>query len=57
MLTKILFAALLAQAFAITPRRRSMKRVDVPKASKLKRYGAKELAATKKQKSVAPTDR
>ena len=29
MLTKILFAALLAQAFAITPRRRALKRVDV----------------------------
>ena len=39
--TKILFAALLAQSFAITPRRRAMKRVDVPKASKIK----KELAA------------
>ena len=48
--TILISALLLAQSFAITPRRRA--RVDVPKAPKLK----KELAATKKQKSVTPTD-
>ena len=47
--TKILFAALLAQSFAITPRRRAMKRVDVPKASKIK----KELAASTKKQAAA----
>ena len=46
----LISALLLAQSFAITPRRRA--RVDVPKASKLK----KELAATKKQNSVAATE-
>ena len=46
MLCKILFAALLAQTYAITPRRRALKRVDVPKASKLKKQPA---ASTKKQ--------
>jgi len=48
--TILISALLLAPSVAITPRRRA--RVDVPKASKLK----KELAATKKQKSVAPTE-
>ena len=46
--TILISALLLAQSFAITPRRRALKRVDVPKASKLK----KELASTKKQKRV-----
>ena len=44
MLTKILFAALLApSSLAITPRRRALRRVDVPKA-------------TKKQKNAAPIE-
>ena len=50
MKTILISALLLAQSFAITPRRHS--RVDVPKTSKLK----KELAATEKQESVAPTE-
>ena len=50
-MNKILISALLlAPCLAITPRR--LARVDVPKASKLK----KELAATKKQKSAAATE-
>ena len=47
--TILISALLLAQSFAITPRRRALRRVDVQKASKLK----KELASTKKQKRVA----
>ena len=43
MLTKILFAALLAPSLAITPRRRALRRVNVPKA-------------TKKQKNAAPIE-
>ena len=57
MLTKILFAALLAQAFAITPRRRALKRVDVPKAWRGRHFQKRPRAARGTARGATPQGR